>query len=113
MGVSASSVGPTVPLKSVKQCLRIGTRLAPLHKAAAQRFVGQPDVFLNREVGNEAEFLVDGGEAEGARRVGRAETDPLAVEQKLTRIGRDNARKNLAERALAAAVGPHKGDHVA
>ena len=83
---------------------RAGAEGGAIEKTCVTWQITEAEIFGDREIGAEREFLVDHRDAElagGERRSGR---DCAALEQNLAGIRRVNAGKNFPERALAGAV---------
>ena len=91
----------------------MGRRLAALLSGLIQRLAPEPDVLLNRQIGNERQFLEDGGDALslGGVRVGCMKR--LASEKDGSLIGPDCARQDLDEGAFARTVLADEGMNLA
>ena len=68
----------------------------------------QPDVFCHGHVGYEAEFLVHSCDTASTRSVWCRKRDLLPVQRQLPSVRGHDAGDDLAERALAAAVGAYQ-----
>jgi hypothetical protein len=87
--------------------------LLPPHPPQGYRLVGEPDVLGDRHVRDQTQLLVDGRDPRPASRLGRGEAHLLAVQEQPSGVGDDRSGDDLAERALAATVGPHQRQHLA
>src|SRR5687768_9194345 len=81
--------------------------------AQGNRLVGEPDILGDRHVRDQTQLLVDGGDPRPAGRLGRGEALLLAVQEQPSPVGSDRSGDDLAERTLAAAVGPHQRHNLA
>jgi hypothetical protein len=86
----------------------------PLVEEQARRARLAPDeqVLRDREVGHQVELLMDDGDTELLRVLGRGRLIRLAVERELALVDRVDAGQDLHQRRLAGAVLPHQREHL-
>ncbi|MEY9883986.1 hypothetical protein ABIA43_005520 [Bradyrhizobium sp. USDA 328] len=87
-----------------KQRLGAAAHLAIAHDAEAHRLAVEKQVLRHRQVRQQVDLLVDGGDAGPKRRLGRARRDLFTTDPDNAGISRKNAGDDLDQRGLAGAV---------
>src|SRR4051812_36488845 len=87
-----------------EQGFRAASHLAFTHDAEAHRLPVEEQVLRHREVRQQIDLLVDGGNAGLNRRLGRAWRDLFAADPDDASIAREHAGDHLDQRGLAGAV---------
>ena len=82
-------------------------------RTSADRRPRQAQVLPDRQVGHERRILEDGCEPDPRRLGGRGDAARLAVDEDRPSVRPDHAGQHLHERALAGAVRPEQGVHLA
>ena len=106
IGRSPSRASGSTSMPNLASCSpRFARHAPPLHEAEAiGRLRAEKDVLGHRQIGRDAELLMDHGDAGRARVARRAEAGLPAVEHEAAREFRMHAGDDLHQRALAGAV---------
>ena len=95
-------------IDAVDECRGPSCHLGPSDADAPTRQCVQAEILGDAQVWALREFLVHDADARAERVVDRAELELSAVDQNRARVGPNQARDGLAERALARAVLAHQ-----
>ena len=102
--IGDQGVGVDAQIEAVEHLLGVGAHLGLVDAEGAHGLAAQEDVFRHRHVRHQHQFLMDDGDAVGARGIDARDGDLLSVDEDLAFFGDVDAAKHLNQRRLARAV---------
>ena len=111
--ITARGFGIDADVDPAEQSLRLTMFVGAGNESNTRPLAPEKNIFAGRKARHEVEFLVNDGDAQPPRVLGRGDVNRTAVNPDCAGVGPQGAAKHLDERALARAVFPEQREHFA